>query len=1482
MRCTLSFFKSKKAIFSLLAAVGLLILLWDILLVNLANFYLKNYFKSQFGVELAMEKISRKKNEWVVSSPAIAFSGGEFAAEKVTISYVPLLWERKIECRIRLKNPLFELNRQTLAVLDSLKKLDVEKGFFEYHLFIDVENGKAVAEHLPDFHFNLQEELGPYSRCVFCGGFSGEDQVQGYYVFQEDLHPNINIFFKDFDLESASLWAEHFHPGAVEWTSQGGKINGFWSVDPHFRWGAGDLNISELTLTSVDNPFTIHIPSLTTRKKEGGTIIVVDNRGKLAVEADQDFKVDLYHFGGELFLDQKGAFTGRFEGLASLGEPQPNLEVSVIVDQANQADLFEYQVKGPMKSLLTKLPQKYQTVLNTTFGSTHTILEGKCKPITKGVELHSRLKLLEEDRVLLEDFNIYCRIDPTTSRFIDAGNFRVNRMNLEQVFSPFMFPEQQFQLHGEAYMEGVWTPQQMHVKYRTYGASMENDSLLFTIPKAEEEELAISESLPGVHYFDFERNHHYGRLYVENGSYLEKKTGLLFDQVQTQIVFEGKSLHATQLQTFSQGIRFEGGISLDYSSPLKRTFDLDLMIQKMEGKVSQFQDFLSHFPQSPFLQQLPIEGKIVNGRMENSLALHFKSGNCTIEADIQGMLLEGKTTEEFDAIRAEDLSFEFAYHHQNKTLSLENVTGFLKVGRPEVQRVFLIEGEGVRFKDYQKHIGDFSIAFHDGQKEFIRLAGGITPMESSFKPHGVKVNFDPDRCRLWDGQPIRCECSLSDWQELEELTLFFELQVPGVLKEIQEDVKCGLITLSDPFLQEINGWVENQEVEGAVSLNIAYDRPTSLITLAGEGKKIRLGKRPFDAIHLEAKKRHHTWMIEQLKVDDFSLSADLQKEGSDWKLNFLGIRWGDALLAGLEGKWDFSGRQLSTQVNLFELDLVKALEMPQLKEMLPESTLAGELRGTGELSLRMIEESPGFVCDVLGNLSCKDVSFDQIPLEDTQNVSFHLRSDKTIALRNFKTKTLGVDLLIEKCCYSPYSDVIEMENIAFEYPVVEGDRWMSILQAHYPDLMTSSLRETIHGLKAEGAMKGAFDLSLSENFHQFSLRLQDDIYHWKGVPYPVKNFEMTSIPQEKRFVFQTQWQKIAPWIDVKTGTGEVGTVAVSGVDPRKEKEYSSLLIEWKNPSQKPLEICKVKGSVFGAETDLSLSGENYKGYFTCHIPEITPLLSDDYEQALQKAQLKGSYRFEGEWRLPFEEKEWFKKLSFSGFLSGQSCAVKGYYFDQLAGVCSITPQEFKLENCRIADEAFEGELESLVASYERDADTPTRFRVNHFVLNDVKPHLLKKETGEEVSSKKDLLFNRVEITECFGELGDTETYQGNGFLQFSTKTKRGIESTPFALPAEIISRLGLNSSIMTPVRGVALVDIGHGRCYISKLKDTYSRGKLSKFMVYNSKEPSYVDFDGNLHVQIRIKHYNLLFKLSEMFTINVRGTVQKPLYYLQK
>ncbi len=89
---------------------------------------------------------------------------------------------------------------------------------------------------------------------------------------------------KDFDLASVSKWAEHLHPGALEWVCEEGRVSGVWSLTPNQGYGAGELKIQDLTLSSVNNPFVIHIPAVSTARVNDGTTIYVENKGKMELE----------------------------------------------------------------------------------------------------------------------------------------------------------------------------------------------------------------------------------------------------------------------------------------------------------------------------------------------------------------------------------------------------------------------------------------------------------------------------------------------------------------------------------------------------------------------------------------------------------------------------------------------------------------------------------------------------------------------------------------------------------------------------------------------------------------------------------------------------------------------------------------------------------------------------------------------------------------------------------------------------------------------------------------------------------------------------------------------------------------------------------------------------------------------------------------------------------------------------------------------
>ncbi len=97
-----------------------------------------------------------------------------------------------------------------------------------------------------------------------------------------------------------------------------------------------------------------------------------------------------------------------------------------------------------------------------------------------------------------------------------------------------------------------------------------------------------------------------------------------------------------------------------------------------------------------------------------------------------------------------------------------------------------------------------------------------------------------------------------------------------------------------------------------------------------------------------------------------------------------------------------------------------------------------------------------------------------------------------------------------------------------------------------------------------------------------------------------------------------------------------------------------------------------------------------------------------------------------------------------------------------------------------------------------------------------------------------------------------------------------------------MTRIGLDLDVLTPVRGVIEYEIKDSRVAFTRFKDVYSKKRVSKFYLPNNSEQSYVDFDGNLNLHVRMKQYNIIFKLAELFTVTVQGDLQKPTYSLHK
>ena len=163
-----------------------------------------------------------------------------------------------------------------------------------------------------------------------------------------------------------------------------------------------------------------------------------------------------------------------------------------------------------------------------------------------------------------------------------------------------------------------------------------------------------------------------------------------------------------------------------------------------------------------------------------------------------------------------------------------------------------------------------------------------------------------------------------------------------------------------------------------------------------------------------------------------------------------------------------------------------------------------------------------------------------------------------------------------------------------------------------------------------------------------------------------------------------------------------------------------------------------------------------------------------------------------------------------------------------------------------------------------------------FLISDLRPSLLRKNL-QSYQRIKPFQLKRMVFNEVAGSLMNKELLTGKGSLSFVNTFKR--EHNLLDIPKEIISRIGLDPVLLVPIQGEMDFFVKEGKILFNKLKNSFSESKRSYFYLSN-KSDSYLDFNGNLHIDIRMKQH-VLFKITQLFTLSIEGTLNKPRYFLK-
>lgn len=1084
------------------------------------------------------------------------------------------------------------------------------------------------------------------------------------------------------------------------------------------------------------------------------------------------------------------------------------------------------------------------------------------------------------------------------SLVIKDGWCQGQNVSLQKYIDPFLFSRNQAHLTGAGDFQATFNQHFAVVNFDLRQAAISNDDLHIDIKNLSADlEKDPSVPLPAAYYIDFNKEVLYGLIPIANGTYHEKNSGLLFTDIHCLALLKDKHIHLTHLNTACIGMRFDGKLEVDLSSPLNNVFSVNIISHKIQGQFSQLQQIFAHFDSLAFMQKIPLEGHLELDEKGATLLLDFIPGDFNIASTASGKLSKGQVTWQNKNIDIHEIETHFDFDHSAKTLNFTDIQGKVSLGGEEAFHEYLFAGDQVRFTNLHKKEATFDLWLSDSHRDILRVAGKTQVRAKNEDLKVLEFVLDSDLTHLGNIKPKDFSLQLKENNELYEFNLELALKVESLLYDMLLANHIGLLHLPSKFLSDL---LKNNTGAGDAALRFHFDDKSAMWTGHLDAADIHIGTHHFDKFSLHGKKNGDIWAIDQLLLDHISVAADLVRHPDGWKANFLGIRFGESLLLGMEGNLDEKALAFEGRVNLLELNLDKLKEWPKLRQFAIENDLKGFFKGTGTIRAESKIDTPsGWQLDVALNSAVKNLHLRGMNFEDAGNISCHYVSDHSLTFSQFKSHFkdpaskihLGA-INLDKITYDFSKDELAVNTLRFSIPPECISHSVDHLQYAFEKAISPQTAEIINNLKSDSPLEGHVDLVYSPTASQLQVYLKDDTYRFLGQDHETHALVLKYNLHNLKLSTQYRIHGYPFWLTMQANAPEFnsGVITLSDHSPEASSDsHPSLAIHWRNNEQDGFLVDRAHGVFCGLSCHLAQDKEilsssetlNLFGSVSFDPARAAKLVGNDLSVQLEALGLGSGYVLQGRWSLdkhpiampglPFR---------FQGYLQGQNISIKGYEFQNLEAQVDIHSQNIYVRQFKIEDPSMQLAMEQ--AHFFQAKDDEWVGKIPGIQINEFRPSLLHEPEASPPKQPGSLVIRTLDIENLQGHMANPQTWTGKGKLQFINPPKKNLANTIFAIPGEILTMLGLNLSVLNPVSGTVFYEIKDSKFYLTKFKDVYSEGKLSKFNLSDSKEPSYVKFDGQLNLRIRMKQYNLFFKLAELFTVNVGGNLSKPTYSLHK
>lgn len=932
------------------------------------------------------------------------------------------------------------------------------------------------------------------------------------------------------------------------------------------------------------------------------------------------------------------------------------------------------------------------------------------------------------------------------------------------------------------------------------------------------------------------------KLYLEapldGGICLHKESNLWFEDVIGNLQIIDTHLSINPLKAKSENLKMTGKLGLEFYEEFP--FMLDIKVDEVVGKVVNLQRLARHFPEFQHVN-IPFDGDLKAIEEGFCLKAILYPQPLLPTWTLKAHVING---ESFDAnlLALKDVSFDLNIDSTKSDMAIKDLVANVEIN--SFMLPYRICSPLISLNLQNDLQMDFSLSIESSFLEVANLKGVVKKNEDK-----IFVDLEPNPL-IQHWKPFIKE--KNEWKSGEVVLEITPMQISSILQRVLYQSK------KDQFLGKIP------------NLDLSAFETTSLMIKANENHNLLFTLASKDKVYFDAMLSSEIFNISTVSIGNYFLNSVFKFDKQKLHIQDVNLSYQDYSLKIKEGHWDHIREKGFLKIDQLQFaSLKKLIEIfPMLNPQLDCGVLIG-----GELEFT--KDQMQFLANTLEITDHR--IFSGIDLLKPVTILFD---------PNYKLKFLNVDMRLKG--EVDHHDYFQIQSEEIEVDLEDesiASKQMKLMIA--PELVKKiplflsndiamTLQEKVHEIQEwDNLIKLDVKFKIDAKKCHLNGKIQDGYYWIKNHSYFFKdvalNYENDLLNLLGSVSLFDHFLAFDASFDTKERSNILLNIENKTGDQEKAKAIFSI-------SDDKVHLVNFYGKLFGTEFNFlphHLQTKEEELIFTVSLDfdprEILSYLPKNMQTNLKGVKIGEKINLKGNLLL---DSICPANSYFKGFITTKNIEIQDVIIQNIQTLVTYDLAMLKVENFSLADSAVLAKFDQMLVHFSEEKFLD--FELKNFQINDFRPSLISK-VNQPKTKIKPFLVRNLKMDDCKGNLKDLDKIKGKGTVQFINTFKR--ENHLIDIPIEIIARLGLDIGLLIPVRGEVDIEIANQKVWLKELKNSYSDGKRSHFFFPSGKK-CYIDFDGNIHIDVRMKQY-VLFKITQPFTLSMRGTFQKPSFSLK-